>query len=129
MELPSVNAIWLTPHESSLIELAEAGGRDHFCNYCGDFEIDYTRLYFQAEKTVNESSMMHVDEKAIEKEGARLHRGNCNGLISQPSRIIVKPMENRPYKIHDEMEIVTDVTRGSRNPQRVHFPTRSYCEV
>ena len=59
------NAMWLTPHESSLIELAEAGGRDHFCNYCGDFEIDYTRLYFQAEKTVNESSMMHVDEKQV----------------------------------------------------------------
>ena len=59
------NAMWLTPHQSSLIELAEAGDRDHFCNYCEDFEIDYTRLYFQVEKTTGRGRMMSVDEKQV----------------------------------------------------------------
>ncbi len=57
--------MWLTPHQSSLIELAEAGDRDHFCNYCEDFEIDYTRLYFQVEKTTGRGRMMRVDEKQV----------------------------------------------------------------
>ncbi len=55
------NAMWLTPHQSSLIELAHERSPDHFRNYCGDFEIDYTRLCFQAEK----SRVLRIDEKQV----------------------------------------------------------------
>jgi capsular polysaccharide biosynthesis protein len=59
------NAMWLTPHESSLIELSHERNPDHFLNYCGDFEIDYTRLYFQAGKTADQSSVLRIDDKQV----------------------------------------------------------------
>ncbi len=59
------NAMWLTPHESSLIELAEERSPDHFRNYCSDFEIDYTRLHFQAEKTGDRSTILRIDDRQV----------------------------------------------------------------
>ena len=60
-----VNAMWLTPHESSLIELADERSPDHFRNYCSDFEIDYTRLSLQAEKTGDRSRILRMDNKQV----------------------------------------------------------------
>ena len=37
----------------------------HLCNYCGDFQIDYTRLHFRAEKTVEKSSVLRIDDKQV----------------------------------------------------------------
>ena len=59
------NAMWLTPHESSLIELADERSPDHFHNYCSDFEIDYTRLYLKAEKTGHRSRVLRIDDKQV----------------------------------------------------------------
>jgi capsular polysaccharide biosynthesis protein len=59
------NAMWLTPHQSSLIELADERSPDHFRNYCSDFEIDYTRLYLKAEKTRHRSRILRIDDKQV----------------------------------------------------------------
>ena len=59
------NAMWLTPRESSLIELADERSPDHFRNYCSDFEIDYTRLSLEAEKTSHRSRALRIDDKQV----------------------------------------------------------------
>ena len=59
------NAMWLTPHQSSLVELADERSPDHFRNYCSDFEIDYIRLYLKAEESSHRSGILRIDDKQV----------------------------------------------------------------
>ena len=61
------NAMWLAPGRSSVIELAHKTNRNHFSNFCKDFEIGYIMLWFDKENKQFPPEIIKVDINQVLK--------------------------------------------------------------